>query len=213
MGKVSPGRWGTGRSETSRRAKARRAPVGTGPSYQLKISLLEIEPEIWRRLLVRHGVRLDRLHQIFQVAMGWTNSHLHEFRVGDTRYGEPDPEYDEGDVRDERSVGLFEVAPKVNDVFLYEYDFGDSWEHLVVIEKILTPEESSADLPVCLAGARACPPEDCGGVPGYERFLQAIGDATHEEHGEMLAWVGGRFDPEAFDLGKVNRQLRRLKRT
>jgi len=212
MGKIIQGRWGSGRSETSPRAKARGPRSATGPPYQLKLSLLEIEAEVWRRLLVPRGVRLDRLHEIFQVAMGWTNSHLHEFRVGDTRYGEPDPEYDEGDVRDERSVRLFEVAPGVNDSFLYEYDFGDSWEHLVVVEKILTPAESPADLPVCVAGARACPPEDCGGVPGYEGFLEAIRAPAHEEHQAMLAWVGGKFDPEAFDLGKVNRQLRRLKR-
>ncbi len=211
MGQVIPSRWGTGRSETSPRSKARRATVGTGSPYQLKISLLEIEPEIWRRLLVPRGVRLDRLHEILQVAMGWTNSHLHEFRVGDTRYGEPDPEFDERDVRDERNVRLFEVAPGVNDSFLYEYDFGDSWEHLVVVEKILTRPEGAGDLPVCLAGARACPPEDCGGVPGYESFLQAIGDPTHEEHQAMLTWVGGSFDPEAFDLKSVNRLLQRMR--
>ena len=99
----------------------------------------------------------------------------------------------------------------MNDSFLYEYDFGDSWEHLVVVEKVLTPEESPAHLPVCLAGARACPPEDCGGVPGYERFLEALRDPTHEEHQAMLTWVGGSFDPEAFNLGRVNRLLRRLK--
>ncbi len=207
MGQVIPGGWGTGRGETSPRSKVRRATVGTGPPYQVKISLLEIEPEIWRRLLVPRGVRLDRLHEIFQVAMGWTNSHLHEFRVGDTRYSEPDPEYDKGDVRDERSVRLFEVARGVNDSFLYEYDFGDSWEHRVVVEKILAPEESPADLPVCLAGARACPPEDCGGMPGYESFLEALRDPAHEEHAAMLAWVGGSFDPEAFDLKSVNRLL------
>ena len=207
MGRVIPGRWGTGRSETSPRSKARRATVGTGPPYQLKISLLEIEPEIWRRLLVLGGVRLDRLHEIFQVAMAWTNSHLHEFRVGDTRYGEPDSEFDEGDVRDERRVRLCEVAPRVNDSFVYEYDFGDGWEHLVVVEKILGPTETVANLPVCLAGARACPPEDCGGVPGYESFLEAIRDPEHQEHDAMLEWVGGSFNPQAFDLEKVNRLL------
>ena len=211
MGKIIPGRWGSGRRETSPRSKARGTRTGTGPPYQLKISLVEIEAEIWRRLLVPRGVRLDRLHEIFQVAMGWTNSHLHEFRVGDTRYGEPDPEFDEGDVRDERSVRLFEVAPGVNDTFRYEYDFGDRWEHLVVIEKILTPEESPADLPVCLAGARACPPEDCGGVPGYENLLEALRDPEHEEHDAMLEWVGGGFDPEAFDLKRVNRLLHRMR--
>lgn len=186
MGKVIPGRWGTG-AETLQRSKTRGTRSGTGPPYQLKILRLEIEPEIWRRLLVPGGVRLDRLHEIFQAAMGWKNSHLHEFRAGDTRYREPDPEFDEGDVRDERSVRLFEVALSVNDSFLYEYDFGDSWEHVVVAEKILTSEDSPAGLPVCLAGARSCPPEDCGGVPGYESFLEAIRDATHEKHQAMLA--------------------------
>lgn len=99
MGTVIPGRWGSGRSETSARSKARGTRGGTGPPYQLKISLLEIEPEVWRWLLVPGGVRLERLHEIFQLTMGWTNSHLHEFRVGDTRYGEPDPEYDDTSLR------------------------------------------------------------------------------------------------------------------
>ena len=101
---------------------------------------------------------------------------------------------------------------RVNDSFVYEHDFGDGWEHLVLVEKILRAEEGVGNLPVCLAGGRACPPEDCGGGPGYESFLQVIGDPAHEEHGAMPAWVGGQFDPEAFDLGKVKRQLRRLKR-
>lgn len=99
MGKISPGRWGSGRSETSPRSKARGTRSGPGPPSQLKISLLEIEPEIWRRVLVPRGVRLDRLHEIFQVAMGWTNSHLHQFSVADIRYSEPNPEFDEGTLK------------------------------------------------------------------------------------------------------------------
>ena len=211
MGKVIPGRWRTDTSDTSPRLKARGAKSGAGPPYQLKISLLEIQSEIWRRLLVPGGLSLDRLHEIFQVAMGWTNSHLHQFSVGDIRYGVPDPDFDQGDVRDERNVRLCEIAPRVNDSFVYEYDFGDGWGHRVVVEKILTPEDSPADLPVCLAGARACPPEDCGGVPGYESFLEALRDPTHEEHQAMLTWVGGSFDPEAFDPNQVSKPLRRMR--
>lgn len=196
---------------TSPRSKTRGRRGGTGPPYQLKISLLDIQPEIWRRLLVPGGVRLSHLHEIFQVAMGWTNSHLHQFSVADIRYGVPDPDFDQGEVRDERNVRLCEIAPRVNDSFVYDYDFGDGWEHRVVVEKILTPEDSPADLPVCLAGARACPPEDCGGVPGYESFLEALRDPTHEEHQAMLTWVGGSFDPEAFDPNTVTTPLRRMR--
>jgi len=153
-------------------------------------------------------VSLDRLHKIFQVAMGWTNSHLHPFSVGDIRYGVPDPDFDQGDVRGERNVRLCEVAPRANDFFVYEYDFGDRWEHRVVVEKILTLEEGPADIPVCLTGAWACPPEDCGGVPGYESFLEALRGPTPEEHQAMLTWVGGSSDPEAFDPNEVNNRLR-----
>jgi len=211
MGKVIPGRWRTDTADTSPRLKTRGAKSGAEPPYQLKVSLLEIEPEIWRQLRVPGGASFDRLHEIFQVAMGWTNSHLHQFSVGDIRYGVPDPNFDQGDVRDERNVRLCEVAPRANDSFVYEYDFGDGWEHRVVVEKILTPEERPADIPVCLAGARACPPEDCGGVPGYESFLEARRDPTHEEHQAMRKWVGGSFDPEAFDPNKVNKRLRRMR--
>jgi hypothetical protein len=208
MGKVIPGRWRTDTADTSPRLKTRGANSGAGPPYQLKVSLLEIEPEIWRQLRVPGGASPDRLHEIFQVAMGWTNSHLHQFSVGDIRYGVPDPDFDQGDVRDERNVRLCEVATRANDSFVYEYN---GWEHRVVVEKILTPEERSADMPVCLAGARACPPEDCGGVPGYESFLEACRDPTHEDHQAMLKWVGGSFDPEAFDPNKVNKRLRRMR--
>jgi hypothetical protein len=133
MGKVIPGRWRTDTADTSPRLRTRGAKSGAGPPYQLKVSLLEIEPEIWRQLRVPGGASLDRLHEIFQVAMGWTNSHLHQFSVGDIRYGVPDPDFDQGDVRDERNVRLFEVATRANDSFVYEYDFGDGWEHRVVV--------------------------------------------------------------------------------
>src|SRR6266404_1175555 len=209
MGKIIPGRWRPDTANTSPKSKARGVKSRAGSPYQLKVSLLEIEPEIWRQLCVPGGVSLDRLHKLFQVAMGWTNSHLHQFRVGEIRYGVSDPDFDQEDVRDERNVRLCEVAPTTNDSFVYEYDLGDHWEHRVVVEKILMLEESPADIPVCLAGARACPPEDCGGVPGYETFLEALRDPTHEEHQAMVTWVGGSFDPEAFDRNKVNKRLRR----
>ena len=211
MGKIIPGRWGSGRSQTPPGSKAGGQRGGPAPPYQFKISLVEIQPEIWRRLLVPGGVHLGRLHEVFQVSMGWTNSHLHQFRVGDAVYAEPHPDFEGDKVEDERKVRLCEVAPGVNDSFVYEYDFGDSWEHVVVVEKTLGVGEWVGDLPVCLAGARACPPEDCGGVPGYENLLEAIRDPEHQEHDAMLEWVGGSFNPQAFDLKKVNRLLHRMR--
>lgn len=210
-GKIVPGWWGSGRSVVSAKSKARRARGGAAPPYQLKIWLRDIRPEIWRRVLVPGNIHLGRLHGIIQVAMGWTNSHLHQFTVGDTVYTEPHPDFEGDRVENERKARLCDVAPRANGSLLYEYDFGDSWEHVVLVEKILKPGEGVADLPVCLGGARACPPEDCGGVPGYESFLEAIRDPDHEEHDAMLEWVGGHFDPEAFDLKRVNGLLQRMR--
>jgi pRiA4b ORF-3-like protein len=179
------------------------------PIYQLKVTLKETKPPIWRRILVPGDSTLPRLHRILQVVMGWYDSHLHQFKVGGASYGEPDRDFPD-DMISERKVKLNQVAPHEKDRFTYEYDFGDSWEHDIVVERIL-PAVPGADLPACIAGKRACPPEDCGGVWGYESFLEAIGDPDHPEHDEMLQWAGGTFDPEAFDLAAVNAQLRRIR--
>ncbi len=138
--------------------------------------------------------------------MGWTNSHLHEFEHGRERYGVPDEEFP-SDINDEIDYRLEQVLQKEKDKLQYTYDFGDGWEHEVVLEKIL-PFESDTRLPVCLKGSRACPPEDVGGIPGYEMFLEIVADPAHPEHEEMLEWIVDDFDPEHFDLAQTNDLLR-----
>jgi hypothetical protein len=175
--------------------------------YQIKVTLAGSKPPIWRRILVPGDVNLQKLHDIIQVVMGWTNSHLHQFIVGQTTYGEPHPDYGH-EMRDERRVKLSQIA-RAEAKFRYEYDFGDSWLHDLLVEKILPPEPGQR-YPVCVKGKRACPPEDVGGVWGYEVFLEAIRNPDHPEHEMYLGWIGGGFDPEAFDLEGTNEILRRL---
>jgi Plasmid pRiA4b ORF-3-like protein len=174
--------------------------------YQLKVTLKYSKPPIWRRVQVLSDTTLFRLHQILQMVMGWTNSHLHQFIVRGAYYSLPDPEF--GTAQDERKVKLGEIVSAPKRRFTYEYDFGDSWLHEILVEKIASPEPG-VKYPVCLAGQRSCPPEDCGGVGGYGEFLKAIRDPVHPEHESMLEWIGGSFDPEAFDVDKINRQLKR----
>lgn len=180
--------------------------------YQLKITLRECQPPVWRRVLVPGHYTLPDLDYIIQLAMGWTNSHLHRFKVGKTFYSPNLPETDWEDSGDEDSsyVRLDQIATQTTMQFIYEYDFGDSWEHEVVVEKI-SPPDPKLKHPICLAGERACPPEDVGGVGGYADFLEAIRDPHHEEHASYLNWVGGEFDREAFDLNQVNTALQQLK--
>ena len=174
--------------------------------YQLKVSLLGSRPPIWRRLLVASTDNLEDVHIALQIVMGWANEHLHEFAKDGKRYGIPDEDFP-SDVRDEIDYRLDQVLKKEKDKLNYVYDFGDGWEHEVVLEKIL-PFETGTVLPVCLEGGRSCPPEDVGGIPGYEMFLEAISDPSHPEHEELLEWVGGDFDPEHFDLAMTNDLLR-----
>ena len=179
--------------------------------YQIRITLRGIEPPIWRRIQLRSNTPLDRLHDIIQVVMGWTNSHLHQFIVGETYFGMLEPYYDDLQMSDETEFRLSRITRDEGDAFIYEYDFGDSWRHELLVEKIIAPAEGTR-YPVCLAGERACPPEDVGGIWGYEEFLEAIRDPEHPEHESYLEWIGGELDPEAFDLEAVNAALRRLRR-
>ena len=180
----------------------RKKPQAAGTVYELKVTLLGAEPPIWRRIQVT-DCTLDKLHEHIQTSMGWTNSHLHQFRIGEQYYGDPElmhESFDELDFRDSTATLLGDIVPLQSKRFriLYEYDFGDSWEHEVLFEGRFDAE-AGRKYPVCLGGERACPPEDCGGVWGYADFLEAIRNKKHPEHQEMLEWIGGRFDPEKFD--------------
>jgi hypothetical protein len=179
--------------------------------YQLKVNLMGSRPPIWRRLQVRGDTTLAELHSVLQTAMGWTNSHLHQFVVRNVAYA--DPHFKLEHAQSTRQITVSRVAPRVGASFVYEYDFGDGWTHKITVEKILPPGEAALPHPVCLTGKRACPPEDCGGVGGYENFLEAIADPNHPEHEDMVDWIGDDFDPEAFDLEAVNHALsgRRLR--
>ena len=145
---------------------------------------------------------------MLQAVFGWTDSHLHRFIVDGAYFGEPedDEDYDDIETVDEKKAILGGVVHREKQRFLYVYDFGDNWEHEIVVEKIIVGN-SGSDRPLCLGGKRQRPPEDCGGTMGYQQFFEAIGDPDHEEHEAMLEWVGGSFDPEEFDLATVNRAL------
>jgi hypothetical protein len=151
---------------------------------------------------------LAQLHPLLQCVMGWEDAHLYQFVVSGIRYGDPRL-LGELDAEDARTVPLATLGLREKVKFFYEYDFGDSWEHELLVEKIL-PRDEGKRYPVCLTGKRACPPEDCGGVWGYVSVLEAIHDPEHPEHEEMLEWIGGAFDPEAFNRDEVNVALRHL---
>jgi hypothetical protein len=181
----------------------------------LHVVLLGSEPPIWRRLQVPGDASLDWLHAVLQVAIGWTNSHLHQFMVGedcysDTRHHSAEFEGDP-EILEERKFTLRQIAPQEQDAFGYEYDFGDSWEHAIMVDKILPPNAAAATMALCLDGARACPPDDCGGVGGYECLLKILKNRKHPEHKPMKEWLGRPFDAEAFDLSKTNLWLKKLK--
>jgi hypothetical protein len=182
--------------------------------FQLKVTLKGTKPPIWRRLLVDSSATLDQLHEAIQAAFGWWNYHLYEFEFGRARYGLPDPDdFDVGPpARDARAARLDQVAA-AGSAFTYTYDFGDYWEHKVTVEKVLDTSPV-ASLPACIDGRRAGPPEDCGGVWGYEELLTILGDPSHPEHAGLAewasAWGGAALDPAAFDPSDFADNLRSL---
>ena len=195
-------------------------PAGTGATrkprdaiYQLKVTLRGSKPPIWRRIQVPGAYTLDDLHAVLQVVMGWHDAHLHQFIVGPTYYAPPEFELDDpfglDATEDSARVTLRRVAPQEGAKFIYQYDFGDDWEHAILVEKILPPDPA-VRYPVCVAGRRAAPPEDCGGIWGYAELLEILQDPQHPEREERLEWLGGEFDPAAFDLEGINRQLQQL---
>lgn len=176
--------------------------------YQFKITLQGIKPPVWRRIQVPPTYTFWDLHVAIQDVMGWSDYHLHEFEIMNpstglkVNIGLPDDEFG-------RKV-LVGWNQKIADYFSienpradYVYDFGDNWEHKITLEKIL-PREENVDYPVCIKGKRACPPEDVGGIGGYEDFIEIIKNPDHEEYEEMLEWAGGEFDPEQFDCEEVS---------
>jgi hypothetical protein len=185
------------------------------PIYQMQILLNGTQPSIWRRLQVPADASLGWFHAVLQVAMGWTNSHLHQFICGEHMYADPKAQLDryEGDppVLNENKFTLAELLKDIHHGLIYEYDFGDSWEHTVTVEKILPADASTSAIAVCLAGSRACPPEDCGGIGGYMELLKALKNKKHPEHRSMKEWLGRPFDPEFFAIATTNDWLRKLK--
>jgi hypothetical protein len=180
--------------------------------WQLRIELLDTQPLVWRRVLVPADITLPKLDRVIQTALGWTNSHLHEFVINGTHYAVLDPDWvDDLPHVDERRVVLHEALGMDTRCFDYVYDFGDDWHHLVLVENRY-PERPKSALPLqCIGGENACPPEDVGGISGYVDFLAAIADPRHEEHQTHLEWVGGSFDPTRFDRAAVNRALAKIK--
>jgi hypothetical protein len=174
----------------------------------LRITLDDVVPTVWRRLLVPGGVRLAKLHDVFQVAMGWTDSHLHSFTISDDRYGPHFDDHPEEEIN-ERQVTVIRAIGE-HRRFSYEYDFGDSWDHTVEVEN---EERVPLGLKhaVCLDGENACPPEDCGGAGGYAELLAVLADPGHDDHAWLTQWVGGPFDPTFFDPIAVNAALQQLR--
>ncbi len=179
--------------------------------YQLKVSLIESKPQIWRRLLVPANTKLSDLHKILQTAMGWTNSHLHQFIMNRTFYTvkmEADMFWDDMDNVDYKNMKIADLLKEEKDNIIYEYDFGDGWEHKIVLEKIL-PYDEKIKYPVCTAGKRNCPPEDCGGVWGYANMLEILQNPEDEEYEGYKEWLGEDFDHEFFDKDTVNELLQK----
>ncbi|KLL11397.1 hypothetical protein BL254_16665 [Protofrankia sp. BMG5.30] len=185
----------------------RKKAAGPAPIYQIKVGLRGTKPPIWRRLEVPADIRLERLHNVIQAAFGWYDSHLHVFETRYGSFGRPDAELD---YRAEAAVTLEQVAPTSNDRILYTYDFGDSWEHDVLVEKVFSPDPA-VRYPRCTGGRRAAPPEDCGGIWGYVELLQVLKNPDHPEYDEKLEWLGVDnaidFAPERFDAAAVNQAL------
>lgn len=178
-------------------------------ALQLRVTLQEIEPLVWRRLVVPASWHLGQLHLVIQAAFNWWNYHLHEFRIGGLRYGEPDlADGFEGSPKlfDEADVRLCDFGREPGTTFTYLYDFGDDWHHTVEIEQHLALDPVPK-VATCVDGARARPPEDVGGVPGYENFLAVMADLSDLEHASTKRWCGGQFDPGWFELATVNKDV------
>lgn len=181
---------------------------------QLKISLLDTQPQIWRRVLVKGGYTFYDLHYIIQLTMGWEDYHLYEFHCSGLIIGNPEAddafvyEADEA-VTDARNIKIDEVLSKEGETLIYKYDFGDGWKHLVKVEKVLD-EDTAFEYPVLLEGALSAPPEDCGGISGFYNLLKILKSTAHPQHKEMADWAGKEYDPKKLDIAEINSQLQKL---
>ena len=204
---------GQGASDRDPAGDPRHQPVPPA-LYQFKITLRHLTPAVWRRIQVSSEITLGQLHDVIQIAMGWYNDHLHDFRLEKVGFASrTDPmggDLDIGDEYDENDYRLGELGLRAKSKFDYRYDFGDDWIHQLVLEKILAPQPDGG--PSCLEGARACPAEDSGGPWGYAEKLAVLADSKHRNHSEVAEWLGEGFDPEAFDLAAINRRLASLHR-
>ena len=178
---------------------------GVDRIYQIKITLDNISPPIWRRIEVPGKITLGELHSVIQPVMGWEDYHLHQFDIGEQHYGLPHPD-DFYEMIDEREVQIQQAVGGEKFKFKYWYDFGDDWWHTLLVEKVF-PAEQGVRYPRCINGKRACPPEDVGGPWGYADYVVAMSDPNHPEHDDMIEWRGPDFDPEAFDVDEVNKRL------
>jgi hypothetical protein len=176
--------------------------------HRLKVTLLQVKPPVWRRIEVPSETKLSALAGVLEATMGWLGGHLHAFEVGGVFYEIPSGEsFGSRRTVDERKVQLGEVLPSVKSKMRWDYDFGDGWEHDVVVEAI-EPRRVGVAYPVCRAGRRACPPDDCGGPWGYADLLAALADPTHEQHEELSEWAPPGFDPGAFDVEEATEMMR-----
>lgn len=185
-------------------------PTSHNVIAQIKVTLLGVsKPPVWRRLQLRADTRLDRLHGLIQAAFGWEDYHLHSFTCGQEEFGPADPDLDL-DFNNERDLTLGELIGGVGDRLRYTYDFGDNWEHEILVEQLLDPDPETR-YPALIAAKGACPPEDCGGVWGYANLKEVLADPSHEEHQEMLEWLGldnaNELDPTAVTTDNIQKEL------
>lgn len=171
---------------------------------QLKITLRDLHPPIWRRIQVRDNISFHKLHEIIQVVMGWANYHLYDFHVNEQRFSLPDGDWDEN-VIPSKKIKLNILKEKQK--FDYTYDFGDCWEHQILVEKII-PDEMGLPHPICIKGKLSCPPEDCGGIGGYYNLLNIKEDKNHPNYNDYIVnWLGEDFNPNNFNVDDINKEL------
>lgn len=180
-------------------------------AIQIKVTLIGFDPAIWRRIVVPSSINFFDLHHVVQISMGWKNFHLFEFHIGNYRIGFIDEEFVNSDeLADALDVQVDLLLGKEGANGTYLYDFGDHWEHMLEVEKVVA--ESHLAFPICIGGELNCPPEDCGGIPGFHNMLEILKDRKHPEFRETKRWAGRGYDPAKFDLEKINKELPKYKR-